>query len=76
MVSIKNSIPRKKFIAWTGGFLFLFTAFKLNLFSKKQKHSIKFLTEDGKLVEVDPKHLNKKGSKIYTSDIYSWIKHK
>lgn len=72
----KSNISRKKFVAWIGSFVILITAIKFKLFNTKSKTSMKFLTEDGKLVEVDTKHLNKKGTKIYTSDIFSWIKHK
>jgi len=71
-----SNISRKNFVVWMSGFAILITAIRFKLFTSKPKTSMKFLTEDGKLVEVDTKHLNKKGTKIYTSDIFSWIKNK
>lgn len=32
------------------------------------------LTEDGRLVEVDPRAFRKKGRKITTHEIHHWIK--
>lgn len=71
----KSKISRKKFVAWIGSLAILITFIRYKIFDAKPKTSMKFLTEDGKLVEVESKHVSKKGKKIYTSDIFSWIKH-
>jgi len=41
---------------------------------KKPKRSLKMLTEDGRLVEVDSRITSKKGRKISTQEIHHWIK--
>lgn len=66
---------RKKFILAGIGAIGLFGSFKL-LFGKKKKQTLKMLTEDGRLVEVDPAVIKKNGKKISNQEIHTWVKNK
>jgi hypothetical protein len=66
-------ISRKKFIFIGTAVLGVFSLFKLNIFGNpKQTKKSKYLTQDGKLVEVDDQHITSR-NKIYTSDIQHWV---
>jgi hypothetical protein len=68
-------ISRKKFLLWTAAVISATGLIKIwNPLAKKKVITSKYLTEDGKLVEVDEHHLSERGVKIYTSDLKTWIK--
>ncbi|MBK8483563.1 MAG: hypothetical protein IPL31_04230 [Saprospiraceae bacterium] len=73
--NIQSLITRKKFLIWSAAILAATGLIKIwNPIKKKNQESFKFLTQDGKLVEVSSKHLKTKGIKMYTSELQNWIK--
>ena len=74
MTEIKK-ISRKQFIVWGAGILSAFGLVKIaKPFIKKESANQKFLTEDGRLVEVDTKHVSASGNKIQHTELDNWIK--
>jgi len=69
---------RKKFIGVSISTAALLTAFRFFMPGKKTKKSgtVKMLTQDGKLVEVDIAALPTKKKKITNKEMQSWIKKK
>ncbi|TAL51597.1 MAG: hypothetical protein EPN92_00420 [Chitinophagaceae bacterium] len=72
----QNTSSRKKFVLWGLGIISSVTALKLLFNGKKKKTTVKMLTEDGKLVEVDPDLIKKSGKKISNKEILTWVKNK
>lgn len=72
----KKSQDRRKFIAWGVASASLFTAVKYFMpgKSKPEIKTVKMLTEDGKLVEVDIASLPSKKKKITNGELQNWIK--
>ena len=71
-----NKYPsRKKFILTGVGTLAFFGSLKL-FFGKKKNKSVKMLTQDGRLVEVDPELIKKLGKKVSNEEIHYWITNK
>jgi hypothetical protein len=69
-------VTRKRFIAWSVGISSLLAVPAFLRFSnkkKKQATTVKMLTQDGKLVEVDVANIPSQKKKIKTADIHSWI---
>ena len=69
---------RKKFLLWGTAVLTSLTAFKLFTGSKKlseeKKETVKMLTQDGKLVEVDVEQLYcGKRKKISDEQLKNWV---
>jgi len=64
---------RRKFIVWSIASATIFSALKFILPNKK-KETIKMLTQNGKLVEVDIAALPAKKRKISTKELQNWIK--
>jgi len=52
------------------------TAFRFLSPGKKKSNTIKLLSEDGKLVEVDADLIKKTGKKVPAKDIHTWVKNK
>jgi hypothetical protein len=68
---------RKKFIFFGVSTALLLTVFRFFIPEKKKKtKTVKMLTEDGKLVEVDLSKLSSKRKKIRDDEIHTWIKRK
>ncbi len=68
---------RKKFIGLSISAAALLTTFKFFIPKKKKKSStVKMLTQDGKLVEVDIAALPSKKKKITNKEMQNWIKNK
>jgi len=66
---------RKKFIGLGVSAAALFTAFKFWAPKKKKEtKTVKMLTQDGKLVEVDIAALSPKKKKITNKELQNWIK--
>jgi hypothetical protein len=70
---------RKKFLLWGSALVASFTA--LRFFSGKAPSTppavgdtVKMLTQDGQLVEIDKTLLAATGNKISHDDIHDWIK--
>jgi hypothetical protein len=70
-----NSQSRKKFLLWGAVVLSSVTFFKfLTGQKKKESNTIKMLTQDGKLVEINKDLLVSSGKKISNDELKQWIK--
>ncbi|HET9824571.1 MAG TPA: hypothetical protein VFP87_04520 [Chitinophagaceae bacterium] len=71
-------VSRKKFVAWTVGILSTVTALKLFVRSAppKKNNTVKMLSSDGRLVEIDVSRLPSKRKKIKDEDVHTWIQRK
>ena len=68
---------RKKFIFLGISAAALVTVFRFFIPGKKKKATtMKMLTQDGKLVEVELSKLSRKRKKIKDGDIHSWVTRK
>ena len=68
---------RKKFIFLGINYVLLIIVFRfLKKKKKKKATTMKMLTQDGKLVEVELSKLSRKGKKIKDGDIHSWVTRK
>jgi hypothetical protein len=66
---------RKKFIGLTFSAAALLTTFRFfSLRKKKKPTTVKMLTQDGKLVEVDIAALPSKKKKITNKELQDWVK--
>lgn len=65
---------RRKFITWGVASAAVFTAFKFLKPSVKKPETVKMLTQDGKLVEVDIASLPSNKKKITNGELQNWIK--
>jgi len=82
MENKETNLSRKKFLGWVsvlsvaavaGGKLF----FKKHDVEKvAEKKTIKMLTQDGKLVEIDASFLSGTGKKISDTEIHDWVSSK
>jgi len=76
MENENRPVSRKKFVAWGIGVLSVFTAARY-FWSGPKEHSpqtIKMLTQDGKLVEVDVENLAcGKRKKISDEELKNWV---
>lgn len=71
-----NTSSRKKFLWWGAAALASISAFRFFSGKKKKKEdTVKLLTQDGRLVEID-KNLLSKGKKISNEELQQWIKNK
>jgi hypothetical protein len=70
---------RKKFLLWGTALLSSFTVLKFisgnkNKTNEPVNETVKMLTEDGRLVEVDKKLLAVSGKKITDEELQKWVK--
>jgi cobalamin biosynthesis protein CbiD len=73
MTTENKNQSRRKFITWGVASAALFTAVKFILPSKKKPETVKMLTQDGKLVEVDIASLPPQKKKITNDELKNWI---
>jgi hypothetical protein len=75
----ENKVSRRKLISWLG-VLSLFTVAGASAFrpTKKSKapKTVKMLTQDGQLVEVDASLLASNKKKISVKELQGWVKSK
>lgn len=73
-----KKIGRKVFFAWTVGLssLLMVPAFLRFRDKSKNTKTVKMLTQDGKLVEIDAVHIPAKKRKVKITDIHNWISKK
>ena len=72
--NIKTS-SRKKFLIWGASILSSVTILKfISVDKKKKSETVKMLTQDGKLVEVDIAALSSKKKKITNKELQNWIR--
>ena len=74
-----NSPSRKKFLLWGTTLFSSLVLLKFLPGSKKLKNepeteTVKMLTQDGKLVEIDKKLLASTGNRISNEELQKWIK--
>jgi hypothetical protein len=72
-----NHIPsRRKMVLWGAAVLSAIPLLRWTFSSKKEKPSetIKMLTRDGKLVEVDKRYVSVKKEKIEDEELRGWVK--
>lgn len=74
-----KSLSRKKFLAWSVGISSLLAVPAFLKFSSKKKDkstTVKMLTQDGKLVEIDVANIPSKKKKIKVAEIHTWMNKK
>lgn len=74
-----NAPSRKKFLLWGTTLLSSLVFLKFLPGSNKRKNepvteTVKMLTQDGQLVEIDKKLLASSGNKISNEELQKWIK--
>lgn len=75
MEQIPKNSTRKKFLLWSAALLSSVAVFKFIPGGKpKKKETVKMLTEDGKLVEVDIAALPSQKKKVTNKELQNWIK--
>lgn len=75
MQEAQPSTSRKKFLLWSATILSSATIFKFIKIPKKKKtETVKMLTQEGKLVEIDKKLLFSPGKKITDKELQQWVK--
>ncbi len=76
----KSPVSRKKFLIWGAGVLSAISAAGLLFRSPAKKQTstttVKMLTQDGRLVEVDVTKISSKKGKIKGEQIFNWVKRK
>lgn len=78
MEELNNKTSRKNFLIW--GALAVSAGFFIKLFSRKTKvvenesNTVKMLTEDGRLVEIDRKLLASNRTRLSNDEIHDWVK--
>ncbi|MHB1279542.1 MAG: hypothetical protein ACYC1Q_14230 [Bacteroidia bacterium] len=77
----KNIISRKKILVWGAAalaslsiFPFLTVRALKKESAEKEEETIKMLTQDGKLVEINKKLLTPTGNKISHDELLTWVK--
>lgn len=72
-----NRVPRKKFVIWLGSLaLFSMIGGAFGLSKIKEPKTVKLLTRDGKLVEVDAGLLAAYRKKVSDKELLNWINRK
>lgn len=71
---IKNG--RRRLFYWAAGVLSTLVLWRFHKKVQKENEPVRMLTEDGQLVEVDPRHFSSKGQKIKPNELLTWIKRK
>jgi hypothetical protein len=70
-----KTTSRKKILLWGAALLSSITLLKFIPGHKtKKSKTVKMLTEDGRLVEIDVERIKKNGTKISHDEIHDWIK--
>ena len=71
----KQKYSRKKFVTWGVGIIASLSVLKFGFTPKQKKtNTVKMLSQDGKLVEVDMIALNSQKRKVSNQELQSWIK--
>jgi hypothetical protein len=72
----KKVNSRRNFMAWTASIISGLSLISLGVRSRKKKETVKMLTQDGKLVEIEKSLLAGQKEKISNDDLKGWIKTK
>jgi hypothetical protein len=76
---MEKNVSRKRFLAWGVGISSLLAVPAFLKFRGKKKSkgtTVKMLTQEGKLVEINVDDIPSKKRKISPSDIHTWINRK
>ena len=77
MQSDDHKVTRRKLVGWLGIFsLFTIAGGALRPWKNNAKKTVKMLTQDGKLVEVDATLLAANNKKISDKELRNWVKSK
>ena len=76
MTAKKQNSSRRKFIEWGLGALAALSTIGLFFSQKKKKKTVKMLTQDGRLVEVDEDLVKSTGRKVDNKELLTWVKNK
>jgi hypothetical protein len=75
MQEFQKSQSRKKFLKWSAAVLSSVTVLRFfGGIKKKKAETVKMLTQDGTLVEIDKQHLVSAREKISDKELQQWIK--
>ena len=74
MATENKKQSRRKFIAWGVASAALFSAIKFLRPSPPKTETVKMLTQDGKLVEIDMAALPSQKKRITNKELQNWIK--
>jgi len=75
MTQSNTNPTRKKVLLWGAAVISSLTVFKFfNRFKPEKKDTVKMLTQDGKLVEIDKNLLAQSGKKISNKELQNWVK--
>ena len=71
---VKQKYSRKKFMIWGVGILASISVLKFAFAPQKKKNTVKMLSQDGTLVEVDMAALQAKKRKVTNDELQAWVK--
>lgn len=74
MTTENKNQSRRKFISWGVASAAVLAAFKLVKPAAKKTETVKMLTQEGKLVEVEIAALSASRKKISDTELQNWIK--
>lgn len=74
MTTENKNQSRRKFISWGVASAAVLAAFKFIKPAAKETETVKMLTQEGKLVEVDIAALTASKKKITDTELQNWIK--
>ena len=74
MITENKNQSRRRFIRWGLVSATVFSAVKFILPSRKKKETVKMLTQDGKLVEINRDMISGSKRKITDSELKAWVK--
>jgi hypothetical protein len=76
MLTERKSPDRRKLLIWSAALLSGLSLFRWRMPKEKQTETVKMLTRDGKLVEIDKTLLQGKKVKINDKELLSWVNKK
>ena len=75
MPIVENKVTRRKLVGWMGIIsLFTMAGAALMPWRNKKVRTVKMLTQDGKLVEVDARLLASNKTKISDKELQGWVR--
>lgn len=75
MQEFQKSQSRKKFLVWSATILSSVSVFKYFTRTQKKKNAtVKMLSQDGILVEIDQQRFVSSGQKISDKELQQWVK--
>ncbi len=76
-MQVEGKVTRRKLVSWLGVLsLFTMAGAAFRPWKNKPSGTVKMLTQDGKLVEVDAAFLAAAKKKISDKELQNWVKNK